>query len=316
MTSVNNLISGVTQTVLKSWLRQRGLQHSAVNEGALVALIERLIDEGDLTVDDLRSGVREIEEHGGKRVYLKTLLDLPELTQKEKFERRLGVLGIPLSPEAIDSVRFPSTITRNYVTWNDNEIRVKYSETHIHLTRKKGSRDVLEERRTKFIVMSGELPTGVLRILMDPPGEVHLHMGEESLPTEAAYIEYYFQRAAEIFGESEDFDLVEPVTRLLAKKPRVFDVRQDKGWTPDNYKYSFTGRADVRQAKGYKAASGSNPSPGVSNEIRGWWLEARSKKRLTRNIWTTIKTEPSMIQFRADCLADEVDYAISTIRTL
>jgi hypothetical protein len=45
-------------------------------------------------------------------------------------------------------------------------------------------------------------------------------------------------------------------------------------------------------------------------------LESLSEKQLERDLWSVIKTEPSMIQFRADCLAKEVDYAISTIRSI
>ena len=70
MTFVNNLISSVAHRALKSWLQQRGLRHSAANQEALVALIERLIDDANPALDDLKSGVREIEEHQRKAALL------------------------------------------------------------------------------------------------------------------------------------------------------------------------------------------------------------------------------------------------------
>jgi len=316
MASINSLISGVAQTALKYWLRRRGLRHSASNETALVSLIERLIKEGDLTLDELKAGVCEIEEHGGKQVYLKQLADLTVISSRRSFERRLDQLGMQLGEKTTESIRKPSKPVLNYAVWEDNEIRLKYSETHTHLTFKKRTRDLVEERRSKFIVMSVEPATGFMRILMDPAGDEHRHLNDQSQPTAPAYLDYYLARASEIFGATENFDLIQPVTRLLAKNPRVFDVRQDMGLTTDNFFYSFSGRADVRQGIGYKAAAGSNPGPGIPELIRGWWLESVSANRLERNLWSVIKTEPGMIQFRADCLATEVDYAISTIRSI
>ncbi|HEV2859475.1 MAG TPA: hypothetical protein VGX48_00555 [Pyrinomonadaceae bacterium] len=299
---------------MKSWLRRHGLRHSADNETALIALIEKLLDKGDLTLEGLKSAVREIEEYGGKRVYLKQILDASVISDRRKFEKHLQELAIPLSLEKGDSIRTPSKPRLNYAIWSDEEVRVKFTETHTHVKFDKRTRKHEERAVTKFIVMSAEPQTGFLRIYMDPPGDEHPHENDRGVYTDVAYRDHYFSRAEEIFGELDDFKLAQAAERLLQADPPIYEPLLDSGWTPDNFKYTIAGRSDVRLAELYK--SGSNERPGLPDLVRGHWIQRMSGNQLERDLYMFIRAAESRIQFKADCLAVEVDYAISRIRTI
>jgi hypothetical protein len=315
---ISTLIQGVAQSVLKSWLRQNELRHTAPNHTALVTLLQKLMDEGDLTLEQLKAGVREIEEYGGKRVYLRNCLNATGLTDRAAFSRRLTSAGITMGTTYTDSIRKPSRPQLNYAVWRENEIRIKYSETHTHVEFSKITRQSKDDQRTKFIVISVDPTSGFMRVFLDPAGDEHPHPTDQGGWTDDSYVDFYFQKVLAIFGDVENVDLIQPVQHLLGTTPRIFSLLKDQGWTPDNYRYTFAGREDVRDAAAYQAAAEAAhaPGPGASELIRGWWLEAASNGQLDRDLYSLIKPPQSTIQFKADCLAKEAEYAISTIRTI
>src|SRR5687767_11134315 len=102
MTSpLKEIVDVVNNTTLKHWLRFKGLRHSATNKKALAALLEKLIEEGDLTNELLDEAVLEIEEYGGggKRIYLRRLKDTALVADKERFEQHLSDQAVSLSPK-------------------------------------------------------------------------------------------------------------------------------------------------------------------------------------------------------------------------
>lgn len=315
-TPVQNIIAGVSHNVLKYWLRSYGLRHSAANEDALIVLIEKLLEKGDLTIEGLKSGIREIEEHGGKRVYLKQLMDPSIISARKRFEKHLAQLDISLSKEKGDAIKLPSKHRVNYAIWSEDEVRIKYSEKHVHVQFDKRTRKHIDTPKTKYIVMSAEPKTGFLKIYMDPPGDEHPHTNERGVITDAAYTQFYFNRAKAIFGDIEDFELIQRTIRLLLIDPPIYEPTHDSGWTEDNYQYTIKGRADTRRAEMYKKAKMTNSGLGLPEFIRGHWLQEMSGDQLEKQLYMIIRPAESRIQFRADCLAKEVGYAISRIRTV
>jgi len=330
-TPVSNIIEGVSNTALKYWLRRNGFRHSAGTVDALIALVEKAIDKDKLSIERLKEGVREIEEHGGKRVFLKELIDLSIFENRKTFEKHLSTLDITLADSPGASIKRPAKPRINYAIWQGNEVRVKYSERHERINFDKKTRKWEEIASTNFIVISVETDTGFTKIFMDPSGDVHPHMNDRGTITDDAYTQFYFDKAAEIFGEFDDFDLIQPVNRLLAINPPIYKFINNSGWTDDGFQYSFKGREDVRQCQGHKAAAGGNASPGAPDFIRGSWLQSQSfvpsepgeeseddknLYQLERDLYMPIWPPLSRIQFKADCLKEEVNYAISRIRNI
>jgi len=317
MTSpVQNIIAGISNTALRYWLRNRELPHSFSNTDSLVGLIEKLMAQDKLSLEDLNTGVREIEEHGGKRVYLRQLSDWELLTNRRKFEKHLEQFDIKLNDAPTTSIKNPSKWKVNYAVWSDVEVRIKVSERHVKVKFDKRTRRYEDTPITRFIVFSAEPKTGFMTIFIDPPGDDHPHTNDRGIMTDAAYTQFFFDLGGRIFGEFDNYKVDKSVEQLFKIEPPIYEAIHDTGWTEDNYRYSFRGRRDIRVCAARKAGSGVNIGPGSADFIRGSWLAETSEEHLARDLYMPIWPEESRIQFRADVLKNEVDYAISTVRKL
>lgn len=314
---VQNIIADISNTALRYWLRNRKLPHSFSSTDSLIGLIEKLIADNKLSVEDLKAGVREIEEHGGKRVYLREIGDLELLTSKQKFEKHIQEeIDASLSDTPTASIKNPSKWKVNYAFWSDKEIRVKVSERHIKVKFDKRKRQYQDTPITRFVVYSAEPETGFLTIFIDPPGDDHPHESATGVITDAAYTQFFMGLGAKIFGEFDNYKVNTAVEQLFKIEPPIYEAIHDTGWTEDSYRYSFRGRRDVRSCAARRAGSQGNISPGAADFIRGSWLAVTSEEHLARDLYMPVWPEESRIQFKADVLKKEVEYAISTIREL
>ena len=318
MTSIDKTIRSINNTTLRRWLQKRGLRHSASNVAALIELVERLIKEGKLSKDELDEAVREIEEYGGggKRIYLRKLKDKGLVNDKRKFSRHLSSLGISLDSAPNKTFTLPSTPRLNYAYWGEDEVRIKYSEKHVFTTSNKRTRKWTDEDKTVFIIISVDQSTGLVQILMDPPGDDHPHLSDRGNPSDAAYVQHYLSRAEELVGEFETVELRKRSAKLLKLNPPIFIATAYGGTDADNARISVKSKGDVRESRSYKAAVEDSEEPCLNDDIQGEWRHSSSKNTLLRDVWMQIKAADSMIKFRANCLGHEVDYAISTIVSL
>lgn len=318
MTSpVQNIIADISNTALRYWLRSRNLPHSFSSTDSLIGLIDKLMAGNKLSLEDLRTGVREIEEHGGKRVYLREIYDPDLLTNRRKFEKHLEEkIDTTLSDAPTASIKNPSKWKVNYAFWSEKEIRVKVSERHIKVKFDKRKRQYEDTPITRFIVYSAEPETGFLTIFIDPPGDDHPHESANGVITDAAYTQFFLGLGAKIFGEFDNYKVNTAVEQLFKIEPPIYEAIHDTGWTEDSYRYSFRGRKDVRGCAARRAGSRGNIGPGEADFIRGSWLAETSEEHLARDLYMPIWPEESRIQFKADVLKKEVEYAISTIRDL
>jgi hypothetical protein len=186
---MRNIVAGVNNTALKHWLRLNKKTHSASNVDALALLIEKQIGEGTLTEDEFKNAIREINEYGGKRVFLRKLANTSLISDKDALEEHLADLGIPLNPEPVSAASHTVKPKLIYACWNDDELRVKYSEKHIFRQADLRNDKIISEERPVRIVISANAKSGVLRVFMDPPGQRHSHVNGDGEVSESAYTE-------------------------------------------------------------------------------------------------------------------------------
>ncbi|MEJ7615821.1 MAG: hypothetical protein WKF30_02345 [Pyrinomonadaceae bacterium] len=113
-----DVLGDLTQTIIRHWLKVNGLQHSGSGAGDLYKLLDKHVEAGKISVNQLRQLVIEVEEHRNKRVYLGFLEGYKGLDSQKAFEKHIGSLNIRLSDEPKRGIIQPSKPTLNYVCWS------------------------------------------------------------------------------------------------------------------------------------------------------------------------------------------------------
>jgi hypothetical protein len=306
---ITNLTLNLSQRAVKNWMAQQGLKHTAMNGDALLSLIEDSIKGEHLSLDRFQEGVREIEEHGGKMIYLKQLATKSKPKNFETLQKHLETVGIDLTPKLGPIKKSNGGPKLDYAIWKDGEIRIRFSELHKDIKVSKKNRDFSDQFVQKFIVFSLEPEIGFLKILIDPPGEEHTHTDDKDRISSNEYFQYYFNRAIEAFGPIETFEIGERVAKLLEATPVLYVPRAKKGWTVDNFRFSLSGKGDIRTSEQY-----ANADDATSEYVNGHWVKAQSNGQLTRDFFMPLYPTEGKLSVWADCLAQEVNYAISRIR--
>ena len=313
---LERIVGHVSQIAVKHWLKVSELEHSAGNTDEFYRRLSKLLESGRLTIDDLQGAALEIEENGGKRIYLRQLKGFESLSDRERFRSHLGDQGLSLSDMANKSIKTPPEATLNYVFWSEQQVRIKLSETHVELDVDYESREFIEKKVTKFALALVDLDSGFTQIRLDPPGEVHIHKNPQTGQSDSRlYEQFYLTRFLNILGgqELELYDLQDAAERLVNLTPRIFRLPHELVRTGANSRQRYSSRIDVRDDPARQGAAAADSQNWVFENLSGYWLPEASGGKLQRELFMELKRRPAMIRFLADCLAAEVDYAFSRI---
>jgi hypothetical protein len=72
-------------------------------------------------------------------------------------------------------LRITRTLHLNYICWSTKEVRIGYSEAHEFRKVSYATDTIRWETETNLITISAEPSTGFVKIMMDAPGERHIH---------------------------------------------------------------------------------------------------------------------------------------------
>lgn len=316
---LERIVGHVSQIAVKHWLKVSELEHSAQNTDEFYQRLSKLLEAGSLTIESLQSAALEIEENGGKRIHLRKLKGFEALSDRDKFEKHLSAQGISICDMTNRSVKMPPETTLNYVFWSEQEVRIKFSETHIEFNIDYESREFVEKKVTKFALALVDPNSGFTQIRLDPPGVVHIHKNPQTSESDSrVYEQFYFSRFLQILGgqELELYDLQEAAEWLVNSTPRIFRLPHELVRTGANSRQRYSSRNDVRDDPARKGAAAADSQNWVFEKLSGYWLPEPSGGKLKRELFMELKRRPTMIRFLADCLAAEVDYALSQIRTI
>lgn len=327
--NLNKLINPQSQvhaTVLKHWLKVNGFDYNANTRDDLAKLLEKLIDSEELTRERLDSAIREIEETGGKRIFLRYLIDKSAVRSEEDFEKHLKSKSLRLDDAPTVTKYEPAKPVINYVSWEQektktkarkrgDKIRIKFSETQSRRNVDLEAGKITTEEITKFVVATVELGTGFTCIFVDYPELVHGHKDANKISRKELYEKFYLDWISEIFDSPlEKFDLGRAIERLVRTKPFVIRIPNEKVKTGGNSRQTYASIEDVRYDPARQGAEEADGDNWEFEDLAGYWIPEMSKKKLQRELFTQLIRSSSLIRVLADCLATEVDYVISRIR--
>ena len=320
--------SDVHARVLKHWLEVNGLEYYANTRDDLAKSLEKLIKSGKLTRERLDRAILEIEETGGKRIFLRYLTDKSAVKTQKDLERHLRSKKLRLVDSPTRTKYNPEKPTLNYVCWEESKtkgkkaqkkrgdkIRIKYSETQLRRIVDLEAETISSKKITKVVVIAVELGTGFASIFIDYPEAVHDHKDVNQISKREIYEQFYLDKVSEIFDCSlQKFNLDKAIERLVHTEPHIIRIPNEKVRTGGNSRQIYASEVDVRFDPARQGAEEADGDNWEFEDLAGYWIPERSKGKLHRELFTQLVRFDSMIRVRADCLADEVDYVISRVR--
>lgn len=316
---LSNIISYGSHQAIKHWLRISGIHpHTANNEANFYALLYKLVGEDKLRINQLRAVALELEEYGGKRIYLGKLSDYKTIGLRQRFVNHLQELGLELDDERKEPRRLTARPHLNYICWSPQEVRIGYSEKHEFIKPNRVTRSWDTVSRTNVIVISAQPSNGAVKIMMDTPGQTHPHQPASPRDDTEGYEEYYGHRALELLGAAEfrPINLVKVADGIKKAGTDVFEETDASERTSHNSRQRTWSRSDVRDDPAYNAAARVDGDRRVVESLSGYWLPAGSAGKLQRKVWMHLSMREQMVQFAANLLEREVEYAISRIRAI
>jgi len=126
-------VADMSIAAIRSWLKSRGLTHSANTREQIVQRLLTLLREEELSEAEFRDGLCSIEEASAKRISLYGLEQEAEerLRDREAFSRKMRRTGITISTETKVAPRQPSEPTLVYLIHSPTSIRAKWAETQV-----------------------------------------------------------------------------------------------------------------------------------------------------------------------------------------
>lgn len=310
---LREIVGDVSHVAIRHWLKISSLRYT----GDFFKLLNELIVKGDLRIEQLRRIVLEIEEYGAKRIYIGKLSNYRKnIGLKQAFENHLSSIGLRLSPEPVSAKKLPSRPTLNYIVWSPQEVRIGYSETHQFIRVSKASISIDTVPQTNLITISAEPSTGFMKIMMDAPGDKNPHQVPLDGRKIESYETFYQNKALQILGADQfrPLDLLRVAEGIVKPSPMIFDLTESDVRTSHNSRQRTWNRSDVRDDPVYTAGEKVDGEDRVHESLSGYWLPETSGGQLHRKLFMHLSRREGMVRFSADCLASEVEYAISRIR--
>lgn len=314
---LRDIITYGSHEAVKHWLKISGIKpHTAGNEADFYKLLDGHIGSGKVRIEQLRTLAIEIEEYGGKRIYLGKLSNYKTIGLRQSFENHIKPLGYTINPEPVKAEELPSKPNLNYICWSTKEVRIGYSETHTSLKKDLETMTMAYVPSTKLITISAEPSTGFIKIIMDAPGEKHPHQATYRGQEIDGYEGFYKNRALQLLGASEfrPLDLLKVAEGIVKAGTTIFEETNAFERTARNSRLRTWSRSDVRDDPAYTAGAKVDGDKRVIESLSGWWLPEGSDKKLQRKMFMHLSRKEDMVQFPGNNLASEVEYAISRIR--
>jgi hypothetical protein len=311
---IDQLISDISIAALKSWLKSHGHDKLGNSREELVARIVKLVSAGELTSEQLKTGICNIEEASAKRSFLFKLSDGAKIfNDPGPFAEHLKNIGKELSSTPKLAPRRPTKPKLVYITWSPKFIRAKWAETHTKVIAEKTILNFEKEDVTRVVVLLMDLATRHVEIRYDKPEDKNWHDDSKE-----RYFAYYRAEASALLGgDLVKFEIREALRSLVEEEPRIVRIRVSSHRSRTDKAVKFvarTAKTDVRDDHEWEAAYGVGEDSRAYDDQSVYWLPTQSNGALTREVFSAIDAVTSMIRVEADCHEGEIDYAVSKVR--
>jgi hypothetical protein len=110
-------------------------------------------------------------------------------------------------------------------------------------------------------------------------------------------------------------DIRNALRSLVETEPRVIRLESKDFRTASNTRVRFSSKTDVRDDGDWQVMHAEGGDSWAYDKEYVHWLPATSNGRLSREVFTAIDGRTGKLRVEADCHEEELEYAISTIRT-
>lgn len=323
ISQIGEFLQHLPTTAILNWLRVNDKPHTTKNTSSFYKNLNKWISEGKLTIEDLNEAVYDIEESGGKRVYLRVLIgDLPR--NKKQFDDFLDKAAIPSIAKYPRSVRNSSRPTLNHILWNEagnaSYITIKYSEMQEEIIFDPETFQAETLSRPVFIIIKIDVLSGFTEFRFDTPAKRHIHKDSEGQSNAKVFESFYFNKVQALFTniQIEQYGLIEVAEDIVQNGADYFRINREQTTTTGNGKqtYSCGSHGDVRELPARIGASKADGKNWIYDDITGYWMAATSEGALPNDLFMRLSKVDSSLRFHRDCLGTELNYAITKIREI
>jgi hypothetical protein len=310
-------------SAVSNWLRLHGKPHTKASPLQFYKKINKWITDGDITMDDLQQVVLDIEENGGKKVFLKVVLgELPQ--NKDAFDQLLIASGVPVVARKRRSVKSGTGTTLNHMIWIEavNEkppyIVIKFSEMQENIKFDPETEEIERIPKPTFVVVKIDVVTGFAEFRFDPPARIHQHKDGEGNSNTTVYENYYYDLVnLYLRGVDYEYFALDDVAEHLVEHGRdFFRIHREQTTTTGNVKQTYVSLGDVRDSPARTGAVDADGRNWIYDDITGYWKSNASGGALIADLYMRMLKAEGSLKFERDCLGIELDYAVQKIRDI
>jgi hypothetical protein len=211
--------------------------------------------------------------------------------------------------------------TFNYLYWEDNIIKLKYSESQIEYEANYETQEFEEIKKNVTILFVIDCKNGLIQIRFDKSGNNHVHKNDENRCTDAAYENYYKELLLKLFPEIIVNDLnLNFIANFIANNiNEKFRINAGTTTISNGAKQKFTTASiknDIRNIPEYNGAASVGKDTWLAEDLNGYWLAEGSDGQLRNDLFMRISRKFSQIRVQRGCLEKELNYAIGQIRQI
>jgi hypothetical protein len=315
---VENVVNSVANIVISRWLESKNLPHSPKSLKELALTICKLIVEEKIELEDFQDTFLKVEECSGKVIYLKKVPDLKLLQDDTEILRHVKSRLPAARSKKFETVRTPDEPTLNYLYIDNDEIRIKFSETHFKFSPDFENEVLVRKPFTVIIVFSINRKTGFTLIYMDSPGQKHPYPTDNGKFPEKMYFDHYLEKIRIIFPKIQVADFGQSyhdLLRITKAESRVLKATTNSDLTNDNVKRVLHG-TDLMTAPTFSNLILNDKNAIIHDYATVNFLRSASEKKLLEDVFVRIYPGEGKISIPSVRLPFEVDYVISRIKSV
>ena len=264
---------------------------------------------------------RLAKECGSKIIYLKKITDKSLLKNTDLLDEKLRELPSAKSKK-LETIKLPDNPTLNYKEISENEVRIKFSETHTKIKPNFSEIDYdkrimgfTEAPQTSVIVFSVNRKNGNAILYFDTPWEKHPYPNDDGRFPEQAYFNNYLSIFNDVFGTNESINLCEDIHNLILLEPQVCKPRISSDTNSANSRRTIRNE-NLYADNEYMQMIKDPKFVKLYNFNSFNFLKKMSSDSLLDDVNVNIHPFDGIIKIPAERLSSEVEYVISTIRKI
>ena len=282
------------------------------------------LDDNIITLVNILAGISELEENSDKNIFLfhtklfkKLYSDQQDIIRDIRKDH-----GYKLTTDTTVRITPGNGPTFIYMNLEDDILKFKFSEIHFDKQDDPINDKYIRVPKIVNIYLIIELKTGFAQIRLDSAGQIHTHKNDLNNPSDGAFKNYYKDLFLKLFSRTpfEPFNLTGVANYIRLNETERFLMQKMANTVSDGVKQSYSmprRNRDVRQNIALIGAAATDKNnEWLTEDISGYWLEAHSEGRLTRDLFMRLYRRDSEIRVQRGCLKKELDYGISTIREI